>query len=163
MYFQNFPQIYYQFNIGGQLVLKVVTDVTLNVRVRKAILDEITLYDEYDIKDGDTPEIVSTKVYNNPLYHWVIMLCNDIYDYVNDWPLPSNVFEQYVTDKYGDNLYNTHHYEDSHGNVVMSDHAGAVEKTNHDYETAINESKRRIKIISPSLLSQVMSQFKDLM
>ena len=171
MYFKNFPQIYYQFDINGQPTLKVVTDITLNSRIRKAVLGEITLFDEYDIKDGDTPEIVSTKVYNHPLYHWVIMLCNDRYDYVNDWPISSQTFEQYVADKYGDTLYDVHHYEDVNGNVVPSDYidpvtgnyAVAGSKTNYDYETDLNESKRRIKLINPSLLGRIMSQFKELM
>ena len=52
MYFQNFPAIYYEYEIGGKKVLRTVTDITQNIRVVSSILDSITLYDEYDIMDG---------------------------------------------------------------------------------------------------------------
>ena len=74
MYFQNFPAIYYEYEIGGKKVLRTVTDITQNIRVVSSILDSITLYDEYDIMDGETPEIISNKIYGSPLYHWIIMI-----------------------------------------------------------------------------------------
>lgn len=166
MYFENFPNIYYEFDINGVKELKVVRDVTQNVRLRKAILENVTLYDEYDIQDGETPEIISNKVYGSPYYHWVIMICNDRYDYTTDFPMSMRTLEAYIADKY-DNPYGIHHYE-LNGMVVNQ---GAVDTingtiaygvTNYDYETSINESKRRIKLISPGLLGQILRQFKEL-
>jgi len=94
MYFKHFPTIYYQFQIGDQLILKPITDIVTNVRFRKEILENITLFDDYDIKDGETPEIIAEKVYGSPFYHWMIMLANERYDYVRDFPLSSNEFEE---------------------------------------------------------------------
>ena len=89
MYFENFPIFLYDFKINGKTEYKLVKDISQNVRVRKEILSSVTLYDEYDIRDGETPEIISEKVYGTPLYHWVIMLCNDNYNYIDDFPLPT--------------------------------------------------------------------------
>jgi hypothetical protein len=172
MYFQNIPIIYYEFDIGGQAELKVVTDVTANVRIQKFILENITLYDEYDMKEGETPEIVSNKVYGSAFYHWVIMLVNQRYDYLEDFPKPFHVFESYVQEKYGDALYDVHHWvlkgtdlvvtydPTDPGNPYIFDQVESV--TNYDYENDLNESKRRIKLISANLLQSLVTQFKTL-
>lgn len=152
--------MYYQFDINGQRVLKIVRDITHNVRFRKAILDQITLFDEYDIKDGETPEIIAAKYYGNSEYHWVIMLCNQRYDYINDFPMGTYALEQYIAGKYED-PYAIHHYEKD-GLVVPQGTPGATSVSNYQYENDVNESKRRIKLISPQLLNQVIENFKSI-
>lgn len=101
MYFKNFPLIYCVFEINGEKVLKTVRDITINVRLRKAVLDSITLYDEYDIREGETPEIIADRVYGSSFYHWVVMLCNQRYDYIDEFPLTQNQLDQYCFRKYG--------------------------------------------------------------
>lgn len=101
MYFAKFPPITYPFVINGQTVYKQITDVTLNVRMFEILKQYATVYDEYDMLDGETPEIVAEKAYGSPLYHWVIMLLNERYDYVNDFPKDQVTLETYIKDKYG--------------------------------------------------------------
>jgi len=162
MYFKKFPKFLYNFKVNGQEKDILVKDITQNVRVRKEILENITLYDEYDIKDGETPEIIAEKVYGSSTYHWVIMLCNQRYDYINDFPLSSYNLEQHITEKYGaGNEYNIHHYIDSNGNIVDSSNAEATSVSNYNYETSENEKKRRIKLIAPELLQTILKNFKD--
>lgn len=161
MYFQNFPTIYYEFEINGVKELRVVKDVTLNVRIRKAILENVTLYDEYDIQEGETPEIIAHKVYGSSLYHWVIMLCNQRFHYVDDFPMESRVLDEYIKDKY-ERPYDVHHYVNSKGFIVNQDVIGTRPVTNYDHEQAVNETKRRIKLINPTLLNQILRQFKEL-
>lgn len=161
MYFDNFPTFLYDFEINGKTEYKLVKDITQNVRLRKEILSNVTLYDEYDIRDGETPEIISEKIYGSPLYHWVVMLCNEKYNYVDDFPLPSYELEKHITAKYGaGNEYDTHHYVDNKGFIVDSTQGTSV--SNYDYEVSVNESKRRIKLISPSLLNNILKNFKDI-
>lgn len=162
MYFNKFPTIFYDFNIKGKSVLKPVKDITNNVRLRTAILENILLFDEYDIQEGETPEIIAAKFYGNPEYHWVIMLCNQRYNYTTDFPKTQRSLEEYINAKY-DEPYGAHHYEDEKGFIVNSDTPGAVPISNYQYEDRLNETKRRIKMISPKLLQQVLNQFKDIM
>lgn len=162
MYFEEFGKFTYPFKINGKTEYKLITDITQNVRIRKEILANITLYDEYDIKDGETPEIISEKVYGSPLYHWVVMLCNQRYDYINDFPMPIYNLEQHITEKYGaGNEYNIHHYVDNNGNIVDSSNPQATSVSNYQYEDDENEKKRRIKLISPNLLKTILKNFKD--
>ena len=140
----------------------LMTDITRNIRFRRDVLANVTIYDEYDIVEGETPEIVAEKVYGNAEYHWIVMLTNDIYDYKSDWPLEYGVLQDYVVHKYGDQADADHHWIDSRGNWVDSDSPGATSVSNRQYEESVNESKRRIKLVSPNLISTILNDYKDL-
>lgn len=159
MYFDKFQTMLYEFIINGKRELRSVKDITTNVRFRKQLLSQITLYDEYDIKDGETPDILAAKLYGSSEYHWVIMLANERFNYLEDFPLDNYAFELYVQDKYGSNLYDTHHFEDDNGITVNSGYP----VSNYEYETRLNESKRRIKIISSAMLSTILANYKSLL
>jgi hypothetical protein len=167
MYFSSMPQIYYDFvDTDGLLTTKVVTDITTNVRFIRQVLENITTYDEYDIIDGETPEMIAGKIYGNPLYHWVIMLANDRYDYREDFPLDYTALLKRAEMIYGagdQNMNAIHHYEavfpDGHILIVNSNYIGAYGVTNFQYEEKLNESKRRIKIISKPVLDTVVKEY----
>jgi hypothetical protein len=158
MYFEKFPTIAYPYRIGGKNTLKPVADITFNVRFRKEILENVALYDEYDIKDGETPEIIAARVYGNPQYHWVIMLANQRYNYAEDFPKSQRVLEDYVKAKYQE-PYGVHHYENEQGYTVMESTPGAYPVSNYEYEDRLNESKRRIKLISPQTLTSILAEY----
>lgn len=179
MYFKDFPQITYQFEIGGKKKTTIVTDITRNVRFRKELFSNVAMYDEYIIRDGETPEIIAEKVYGNANLHWVIMLINERFDYLADFPLTQLQLTAYIKDKYTrpdrpENAppveYDIHHYENDDGYVVNGDAFNPLDPdfvptavTNIEYEERKNEEKRKIKLISPNLLNQVLAQYKDLM
>jgi hypothetical protein len=163
MYFSRFPEMLYNFPIAGKEKVIVVRDITVNVRILKQVLENVSLYDTYDVVEGETPEIVSAKLYGSSDYHWALMIANQRFDYLNDWPMTFAALEQYCIDKYGDpGIYYTHHYEDVNGYVVNSDTAGATPISNFTVEDRINESKRTIKIISKQVLQQLVNEFSKL-
>jgi len=170
MYFKEFPTFLYDFRYGNSANTKtsLVKDITRNIRFRRDILSTITMYDEYDIEDGETPEIIAEKMYGNPEYHWIIMLANNRYDYITDFPLDEVSLVKHIEAKYGEDRYAVHHYEaqvdaDADNHVVNSDYPGAYPVSNDEWERRINEEKRRIKIISPSLVSAILKNYKDLL
>jgi hypothetical protein len=148
-------------NLRAETKAFVMTDISRNIRFRKEVLANITSYDEYDIVDGETPEIIAEKVYGNSEYHWIIMLANDMYDYRADFPLTQLQLEKYVFDKYGDAADDDHHYVNAEGFIVNSYAPGATSVSNRQYEEDVNESKRRIKLISKDLISVVLNNFKE--
>jgi len=163
MYFNRLPEMLYNFPFADGEKIIVVRDITANVRVLKQTLENIALFDQYDIIDGETPEIVSAKWYDTPKYHWALMIANQRFDYVNDWPLTYTALQQYCIDKYGaDNIYAIHHHEDANGYVVNDDVPLATPISNIAHEEAINESKRRIRIISKDLLQQLTDEFNKI-
>jgi hypothetical protein len=163
MYFKEFPDFLYDFRYGTKLKTSIVKDITRNVRFRKEILSNITLYDEYDIIDGETPEIIAEKIYGNAEYHWIIMLCNDKYDYLTDFPLEEYALVKHIETKYGTTANNIKHYVDERGFIVNSNYPGAVPITNASYERDLNEKKRRIKIVSPQIINAIIKNFEELL
>ena len=163
MYFNTLPKILYNFSVLDEERMFIVRDITVNVRILKAALENITFYDEYDIVDGETPEIISMKMYGTPFYNWAIMLANEKFDYAIDFPLTYDRLEKYVIGTYGaENIYAIHHYENASGYIVNSDHEFAVSVSNLAYEDKLNEIKRRIKIISKTNLQQLLKEFSGI-
>lgn len=162
-YFKNFPQILYSFETGQKVSAFLITDILRRVKADQNNITNITSYDEYDIKEGETPEILAHLLYGDSTLHWVILIVNEFIDPRFDWPLSTQSFEAYVTNKYGaGNEYAVHHYvtNDAYMDTVHSTYAGAkLPITNYDWEYAVNESKRRIKILKPEFVAQFVQAF----
>lgn len=156
MYFENFPLTYY--SLDDIKSVQVVTNILLRVVFNDSIKNNLSLFDEYDIREGDTPEIVADLFYNNPQFHWIILHMNDILDPRFDWPLTSNNLIKYCQNKYA-NIYATHHYEDVDGNWVNSNYPNATSISNFTYEDKLNEAKRRIKILKPRYIESIVREF----
>lgn len=171
MYFENFNSLIYAFVIKGDVVVKPMLDITKNVRPLQRILDNTLFYGDYDIEDGDTPEVISERIYGNPSLHWVLMLINEKYDYLEDWPMPENKLEDYVTKKYGvgnENathlIYGREHWINTDGRIVdapTNPDSLSIRVTNTDYERDVNEAKRRIRIVHPNLISVFVKDLEE--
>lgn len=167
-YFKNFPSIAYLFDIGGRQEIRVMKDIVLNIRFLREVISNIALYDTYDIQDGDTPEIIAEKLYGDPGLHWILMIFNDKIDFYNDFPLSETALASYIEKKYGvGNAYDQHelfgtlHFEDKYGNVVDGPTSETVRPvTNYDYETKLNESKRRIKVVHRNLIPTILDELE---
>ena len=162
MYFSNFDDFIYEFNIGGKDVAILMKDITKNIRFRRDVFANITVFDEYDIQGDETPEHIAEKIYGNAQYHWVVMLANERYDYKSDFPLSQYAIERYISDNYT-NPYGTHHYVNNKGFVVDSDAAGAYPVSNSDHEYTLNEAKRRIKIIPQVYINNIINEFNNIL
>lgn len=108
-YFDSLPKIIKTSN--GVSVL--MTDLMARCSIIPEILKNPLLYYDYDVQDGDTPEIVAYKYYGNSYRYWIVLFANQITDPQWDWPLSSNSFESFIVNKYQDfNPYNTvYNYE----------------------------------------------------
>lgn len=115
MYFSEFPYTYYTLDDRG--TVQVVTNITSRVKLSDEVKSNLSLYDEYDIRDGDTPEIVADRFYNNSQLHWLILHTNDILDPRFQWPLSTSNLAKHVTDKYN-NINAPHHYIDEDDNYT---------------------------------------------
>lgn len=153
MYFKNTPLTLYSLDNGQSVQL--VTSIFYRAVIDDKVKNNYSLYDEYDVIDGETPEILADKFYNNPQLHWVILMFNDIIDPRYDWVLSTNNLNLFVASKYA-NPQATHHYEDSNKNWVNSTHPNATPISNYMYEERINESKRRIKLLKAEYVDSVV-------
>ena len=122
MYFEAMPLTLYSLEDDRSNV-KLVTNITTRIKIDDQVKNQYGLYDEYDVRDGETPELVAEKFYNNSQLHWIILHYNDIIDPRFDWVLETNNLVKYVTDKYS-NINGIHHYVDANeaytnGNVYL--------------------------------------------
>ena len=109
------------------------------------------------------------KLYGDVQYHWIILLFNQITNTYYDWPLSRKNFQAYVSNKYS-NPQGVHHYEVSQSSggtwvkiKVESDVAGAIAVTNLEYEAALQDVKRDIRILQPNFLGQFKAEFSSLL
>ena len=150
---------------------KLVTNIMKRVRMRANMKKEVVMLDKYDVKENETPEIVSDKHHGSPYYHWVIMLLNDISDVNHDWVKSTRQLQKYLLSKYTETqLTETHHYEISQTSgdtttkieVENSTYPSAAAITNYEYEVALNESKRSIDLLRNDYLGYFTDEFANL-
>ena len=169
MYFSSFPII--EYDSVGNKNYKAVTDLLKRVAVRAKVKANTLIYNTYDVKEGETPEILAHKFYDDPELHWVILLVNDITDRYHQWPMNYTQFLTYMNDKYT-NANATHHYyiEQTSGNTDIrinigadnTGHAGATAVTNYEYEEDRQDQLRQIRVMKSAYVSGFVSEFEKL-
>lgn len=170
MYFNNFPTIPYDSKGTGEF--KDVKNLLRRVGIRAKVKSNTMLYDTYDVKNGETPESIAFKLYDDAELHWVVMLVNNITDRFHDWPLSEAQFLNFVNDKYS-NPNAIHHYEieQESGDTSIkidigtsnSDYPLATSITNYEYEQEEQDNKRKIRLLDPSFIDTFVNEFKILM
>jgi hypothetical protein len=99
-FLDSFPKLLYNINNNTFGERQLTTDISFRVGIIKSVLNNYTTYLDYTVGDGETPEILADKFYENPEYHWIILYANDIFDPQYDWPLEYRTFRKYIADKY---------------------------------------------------------------
>ena len=172
MYFNSFPVIPYDSK--GDLNFKDVTNLLRRVGMRAKLKSNTLLYDTYDVKEGETPEMIAHKLYGDAELHWVILLVNDITDRYHQWPMSGMQFLDYLNDKYT-NPDGIHHYESTQTSgdtkvkiEVVNDvdddaYTGLTPITNREYEENEQDKRRKIRLVDPSFVEQFVDEFKKLM
>jgi hypothetical protein len=174
MYFEQFPVIYY--DAVGNSNPKVVTHLLKRVALHSKASETVALFDTYDVRNGETPEMIAHKYYDDAEYHWVILLVNNITDRYHQWPMNTRQFLSHLAERY-DNVNAVHHYEiyqksgdtsvkinigtsnvDVDGNTI----ADATLVTNREYEEEKQDILRKIRLLDPLYLEQFVEEFERL-
>ena len=177
MFFDSMPKIIYDSKGNGEV--KIVTNLLKRVAVRTKIKTNALILDTYNVKNGETPESIADKLYDDPELHWVVLMINDITDRYHQWPMYEQQFNTYVSEKY-DNPDAVHHYEISQSSGDTSTkievynnsalytgdtdfYSDASIITNREYEEREQDKKRQIRLLDPSFIDQFVEEFKLLM
>ena len=174
MYFRKIEQGFYDLKGDGNP--KIVTDLMTRVKVREKVINEMSLYDKYDVPSGERPEDTAFKHFGSAEYHWVVLMTNNITDAFYEWPMSEQDFEAFLKDKYTE-PDGTHHYEltQSSGKTkangpddysylieVNSDTTGAQNVSNRQFEQRIQDERRTINLLNPSYLNTFIEEFDKL-
>ena len=174
MYFEQFPVIFYDAVGNGDP--KVVTHLLKRVALHSKASETVALFDTYDVRNGETPEMIAHKYYDDAEYHWVVLLVNNITDRYHQWPMNTRQFLAHLAERY-DNVDAVHHYEinqvsgntnvkinigtsnvDTDGNTI----ADATLVTNREYEEEKQDVLRKIRLLDPEYLEQFVEEFERL-
>ena len=193
-YFRELPNISAVSQLPGRArndERVLIKNIFKRVKLRTDIDKAITAYDFRVIKEGERPDIIANKVYDDPELDWVILVTNNITNIRDQWPLSNDNLHNYMIEKYGSEaaLSDVHHYEtielrDEFNRTVLEpglevdadftftytplngtqqtiSAAGPV--SNYTYETLENEAKRVIRILKPEFLGALLSDMRSIM
>tara|TARA_B100000795_G_scaffold135668_1_gene101322 strand:- start:6 stop:548 length:543 start_codon:yes stop_codon:yes gene_type:complete len=175
-YFSYFPLMAY--DIKGTREYKLLPQIIKRVKLRSNIRSGLFLFDNYDVKDGERPEDIAFKYYDDATLHWVVLMTNNITDRYYEWPMTQPQFQNFIEDKYGiANIDAIHHYEItqtsgptssngpsdySHLVECNSDEEGAVSVSNRGYEQRLQDKHRQIRLLDRKYLGQFVEEFQRL-
>ena len=164
-YFERFPL--YAYDIQDTQNQTLITDILRRVNLKGNVAANTLVFDQYNILDGEQPDIVARKYYGDSELHWVIVTVNNITSRY-DWPLDQVALSDFVNDKYS-NPDGIHHYEINATSgdttkklTVSSDTSGALPVTNYEHEQTVNDNKRRIRMLDRSYVSKFTDEFRNL-
>lgn len=103
-----------------------VVNLLARVSFIPELLNNPALYYTYDIQEGDTPEIIASKYYNDPYRYWVVLFSNQIFDPQWDWPKTYSQFNSYIENKYASDAAN-----------VNMEPIAYTQTTNYEYRTIV--------------------------
>ena len=179
-YFRNLPKVKYDINGAEPNKFLNVTNIMKRISFKPSVIEDISDYYPYRVKDGERPDIISHQKYGSVAYAYLIMLVNDIYDPLFDWPLTSQQFEKYLTNKYGSvsSAMGTtkYYYQIIRAEVARTgtseripavkfivdqttydalDTGDRTTQTQYEWEDELNDNKRDIKLIDASLIQDI--------
>ncbi len=128
-YFRELPDLEYQSFLSDRQrsndYLRV-KNLFRRGKLRDDISNVLTVFDKYEVPDGYRPDNVAEELYRNSGYDWVVLISAGIINVRNEWPISDGDLYTYVIQKYGDELYGTHHYittevKDSNDRLILSE------------------------------------------
>lgn len=92
-YFEKFPLVQYANTIA--------VDITRSAKILDSIYNNPHLYYLYDIKQGERPDNIADRYYDDQYSDWILHLSNKIIDPYYQWYLQVEDFNAFVAKKYG--------------------------------------------------------------
>lgn len=112
-YFSYLPRVavrtstFRQNNVEPSVIARnIFRKCTLIEEMQESVLG----FQQYSIANNERPDLIASKVYGDSLYDWVVLICNNIINIYDDWPLSEQELQDYVKDKYRFST-GVHHYE----------------------------------------------------
>lgn len=179
-FFTYYPKVAYDINKNG--VFLDVQNPLVRYRLKGIVNPRLANFFDHQIEEAQTAQTIAHKYYGDERLDWVIYIANDIIDPAFDWPLDYLDFISWIKKKYGSvpaAQSTIHHYERiltpatilSDGTIVQErvvvvdeDSYNALPPTErrevdaYEYETKINDEKRRVKIVRKDFIPGILQE-----
>mgnify|MGYP001349727947 CR=1 FL=1 len=190
-YFRELPNILYQSPYSNRIssdTYITAKNIFRRMKIRDDLKNVFSVFNKYDISDGDRPDTVARDIYGKSNLDWVILITANIINVRNQWPLSSKELYDFTVSKYGLKKINNIKYHETtevknnRGVIIMPKgrivddnfeianpdlpETDAVIKpirgvTNYEYEISENEKKRSINILRPTYLQQFLNDIRN--
>ena len=97
LYFDTLPKIFTTDQNGNYILM---TNIMARSKILDNLQDNALLFYTYNIQEGDTPEIIAHKYYEDPYRYWIVLYVNQLMDPLWDWPMNYQTFTDYLIAKY---------------------------------------------------------------
>jgi hypothetical protein len=187
-YFRELPNIFYQSqskdrNSSNDYVL--VKNLFRRTKLRDDLQSAVTIFDKYQIGQGERPDTIAEQLYGDPGLDWVVMMTANIINVRDQWPLSDTELYKYAESKYGTKLNDVRFHEttevkDSSGRLILPkgkvvDSGFTIPKpgtdtatlnpvvsiSNYDYEVRENDKKRQIFVLKPEYLGMFLEDMRN--
>ena len=89
-YFRELPDIEYQSQLStknSSLNYVRVKNLFRRVKLRDDLQNVFTLFNKYQISEGERPDTIAERIYGSADLDWVVLLSANIVHVRNEWPL----------------------------------------------------------------------------
>lgn len=189
-YFRELPDLFYQspLNTRNSSTEYVrVKNLFRRVKLRDDLQNVFTLFNKYQIRQGERPDTVANKLYGSVTYDWIVLLTAGIVNVRDQWPLSDYELYKYAENKYGNDInsvrfYETKEVKDSSGRLLLPkgkivDSGFTIPNpdnmlanlnpvsgvTNYEYEVRLNEEKRQVYLLKPEYLQLYLNDMRRIM
>jgi len=189
-YFRELPDLFYESPLStrnSSTEYVRVKNLFRRVKLRDDLQNVFTLFNKYEIREGQRPDTVAEEIYGSADLDWVVMLTAGIINLHDQWPLSNRDLYVYAENKYGDDLNSVRFYEttevkDSSGRLILpkgkivdsgftipnpstptANLNPVVGISNFEYEVRKNEDKRLIYILKNDYLQLYLNDLRRIM
>ena len=189
-YFRELPDLYYQSPLASRVSSREyvrVKNLFRRVKLRDDLQNVFTLFNKYEIQEGERPDTVAEDLYGSADLDWVVMLTAGIINVRDQWPLSDAELYRYAENKYGNELNSTRFWEttevkDSSGRLILPkgkvvDSGFTIPNpanntttlnpvtgiSNYEYEVRENNNKRLIYILKEEYLQLYLNDMRRIM
>lgn len=188
-YFRELPDLEYQSPLTERISSTQyvrVKNIFRRLKIRDDLKDSFVLFNKFIIPEGARPDTVAEELYGKSDLDWVVLTVANITNVRNQWPLSNKDLYRFSENKYGKDIlalrsYETTEVRDSKNRLILP--AGKVVDgsftitdpdspsqtlnpvtgvSNYQYETRLNEEKRKIDVLRREYLQQVLTDARDI-
>jgi len=127
-YFQELPNVAVASRLPEKRSSReyvIAKNIFRRVKILNSLEDNVSLFNKYQIYEGDRPDTVAKELYGNTELDYVVILSSGITNIRDEWPLSNYHLYNYALEKYGESkLTALHHYEtievrDQHNRLIL--------------------------------------------
>ena len=191
-YFRELPNLQYQSPYSNRVssaTYITAKNIFRRMKIRDDLKNVFSVFNKYEIDDGDRPDTVALDLYGKSNLDWVVLITANIINVRDEWPLSSKELYDFTVSRYGlTEINKVRHYEtteikNNRGVIVLPkgkivDEDFKIRKpdtsneatttinpvrgiTYYEYEADINEKKRTIDVLRPEYLQQFLNDIRN--